>query len=222
VSPLRKYLDNTVKVKIDNKSFYYFEQNYTTLTSLKDAIKLLYKNKLGSVEIAHKKNGMRIGYKPKEKPNLAEAYFKNEYKTYEFGENRIEYFKQLKNLCDKNNIKLIVSISPMNEEYFLKLINDKHLYKVLFGFKRKVVEIFDEVHDFNNFGAFQYQYPYWNDSVHPSIELPKIMSKILFNSKRINNDFGIKVDKDNIEIYLKQLKQQINDFNLNNTLSPKN
>jgi hypothetical protein len=221
VSPLREYLDNTVKAKIDNKNFYYFEQNYTTLTSLKDAIKLLYKNKLGSVEITHKKNGMKIGYKSKEKPNLAEAYFKNEYKTYEFGENRIEHFNQLKNLCDKNNIKLIVSISPMNEEHFLKLINDKHLRDVLFDFKRKVVEIFDEVYDFNNFGAFKYQYPYWNDSVHPSVELSKIMSKILFNSKSISNDFGIKVNKDNIEKYLKHLKRQIKDYDLNKALSQK-
>jgi hypothetical protein len=218
VSPLREYLDNTVKAKIDNKNFYYFEQNYTTLTSLKDAIKLLYKNKLGTVEITHKKNGMKIGYEPREKPNLAEGYFKNEYKNYEFGKNRIEYFNQLKSLCDKNNIKLIVSISPMNEEHFLKLVNDKHLYKVLFDFKRKVVEIFDEVYDFNNFGAFEYQYPYWNDSVHPSVELPKIMSKILFNSKSIDNNFGIKLNKDNIDEYLKQLKQQIKDYDLKEAL----
>ena len=31
---------------------------------------------------------MKIGYKPKEKPNLAEGYFKFEYKNYEFGEKK--------------------------------------------------------------------------------------------------------------------------------------
>jgi len=216
VSPLREYLDNNVKETIDSSKFYYYEKNYTTLSSLKESVKLVYKNKLGTVEeITHKKNGMKIGYEPKEKPNLAEAYFKNEYKTYEFGEKRIEYFKKIKYLLDNNNIQLIVSISPMNEEHFIKLMNNKHLYDIQLSFKRKVVEIFGEVYDFNNFGAFQYKYPYWNDSVHPSVELPKIMSKIIFTSQSVNDDFGIKLDKNNIEKYLKRLREQVKSYNLN-------
>ena len=207
-SPLRKYLDKTIKEKIDNKSFYYFEQTYTTLTSLKDAMKVIYKNKLGAVEITHKKNGMLIGGEGSEKPNLAEGYFTNEYKNYEFGEKRIEYLKELKYLCDKNNIQLIVSISPMNEAHFLKLINDKHLYKMLFDFKRKVVEIFNEVYDFNNLSTRKYKYPYWSDSVHPSIELSKVMSKIIFNKVKTDNNFGALITKSNIDKYLKNLIEQ--------------
>jgi len=214
VSPLREYLDNNVKETIDSSEFYFYEKTYTTLSSLKDSIKLIYKNKLGTVEITHKHNGMNLGNISKEKPKLAEPYFKNEYKSYEFGEKRIGYFKQLKKLCDTNNIKLIVSISPMNEEHFTKLVNDDYLYRKLFSFKRKVVEIFDKVYDFNNIGAFKYQDIYWMDSVHPSVELTNVMEKIIFTSQNINNNFGIKLNKDNIEAYLEHLKQQIKDYDL--------
>ena len=205
VSPLREYLDSNVKESIESSKYYYYEKNYTTLSSLKDSIKLVFKNKLGTVEITHKQNGMLIGNEAKKKPNFVEGYFTNEYKTYEFDEKRISSFRKLKTLCNKNNIKLIVSISPMNEKHFFTLISNENLYAKLFSFKKIVVEIFKEVYDFNNLGAVEYKYPYWNDSVHPSVELPKTMIKIIFNKINVTNDFGIKITNKNIDNYLKRL-----------------
>lgn len=227
ISPLREYLDDNVKTKIDTKNFYYFTQSYITLTSLNDSIKLIYKNKLGTVEITHKYNGMKIGNISKGKPTLAEPYFKNEYKNYEFGEKRIYYFKQLKTICDENDIKLIVSISPINEEHFLKIMSDKHLNKTMLAFKRKVVDLFEEVYDFNTAGAFHYKDIFWTDSVHPSIELPKIMSNTIFEKygyrieTEVPKDFGILVTKDNIDEHLQNLKEQIENYDLNSTLNHK-
>jgi len=222
-SPLKAYLEGTVTKNINNKKFYYFEKTYITLSSLKDSIKLVYKNKLGHVEITHKKNGMKLGYKPVRDPELAETYFKNEYKTYEFDSNRINYFKKLKHICDSNNIELIVSISPMNKDHFLKLVSDKYLLEKLLAFKRIVVNIFGTVHDFNNISTFNYNYPYWSNSVHPSIELPKLMSSVIFHKygysyKNVPKDFGVLLTKQNIEQQLESLKQQIKNYDLNKTL----
>ena len=211
VSPLREYLDDTAKNTIDTNLFYYFTNSYTTLTSLKDGVKLLYKNKLGNPEITHKNNGMKIGGEGQEKSNLAEAYFKNEYKTYEFGEDRINYFKQIKQLCNENNIELKVSISPMNEEHLIRLFSDSNLNEKFFLFKQKVVDIFEEVYDFNNPSTFQYKFPYWSDSVHPSIELSKLMSSIIFDKKQKNgDDFGKLLNQSNIGEYLEDLKSKTN------------
>ncbi len=222
-SPLKQYLDDNVKSKINSNKFYYFEQNYTTLISLKDSITLIIKNKLGKTEVTHKDNGMKVGYKPKEKPNLAEPYFRNEYKNYEFGEKRIKYFNQLKTLCDKNNIDLLVSISAMNKEHTLRIVKDEYLFKQFLNFKRIVVNIFEKLYDFNTFASFKYNYPYWTDSVHPSIELPKVMSSKIFNRYGYSNeynipkDFGVLVTKENIDQHLKNLKKQVENYDLNKT-----
>jgi hypothetical protein len=222
-SPLKEYLDDNVNTTIENSKFYYYEQSYTTLESLKDSIKIIYKNKLSSVEITHKVNGLKIGYEAKKEPKFAKAYFKNEYKNYEFDKNRIEYFKSIKELCHKNGISLIVSISPMNKEHFLQIMQDKYLYNKLLEFKKEIVNIFDEVYDFNNTASFEFEYPYWVDSVHPSYELPKIMSSIVF--KKLNyshievpENFGILLTKKNIDKYVKNLKKKVKYYALEKNL----
>lgn len=216
-SPLKDYLEDTVNKNIENSQFYYYEKSYHTLKSLKDSIKILYKNKLGEVEITHKSNGMKIGYdKVIKNTKLAEAYFKNEYKDYTFDNNRIEYFKKLKQLCIKNNIKLIVSISPMNKEHFLKIASNEYLYNKLLSFKRKMVNIFDEVYDFNNTSTFGFNYIYWADSVHPSTELPKLMSSVIFKDfgykSNVPKNFGVLITRNNINKYLIELDTNIKTF----------
>jgi len=205
-SPLGKYLNENIKASSSNSIFYLYNQSYLTLRSLRDSIKIIYKNKLGKIETTHNKNGMKIEHKIPKKAKLAKAYFQNEYKNYEFGKQRIQDFIQLKELCKKNDINLIVSISPMNKEHFLTLMKNKKLFNMLLMFKRKIVEIFIEVYDFNNLGAFQYNYPYWIDSVHPSMELSNIMSEIIFDRKKEeSNIFGKKITNDNINQYLQDL-----------------
>ena len=213
-SPLKEYLNKNAQNEIENNMFYFYEESYTTLSAIIDSIKLIYVNKFGTVKITHKKNGMKIGNQPVEKPKLAEPYFKEIYAEYEFGDARVNYLNQLKVLCDQNSIQLIVSISPMNEEHLLKLLKDKHLSEMLLEFKRIVVDIFGDVYDFNNLSAFNYHYPYWNDSVHPSVELAKLMSKIVFSNEehKFSDDFGVLIGEDNIDVYIDGLKEHIKNY----------
>lgn len=203
-SPLKKYLDNKV-LKENDGYFYFYEKSYLTLSSVKDSLKVIYKNYIGSPEITHKMNGMFVRKKPPEIVGLAKPYFKNEYKDYTFSKKRINYFKEIKEICLQNNIKLIVSISPMNKEHYIKIKSNSQLFERFIEFKKNIVDIFGDIYDFNTPCAFEYDYPYWGDSVHPSEELSIIMSDVIFKNEKVGC-FGENVNHDNISEHIQKLK----------------
>ena len=172
----------------------------------------MYKNKIGNTGIRKKTNPKTIENIKKKEINLAIAYFQNEYKNYTIDTTRLSYLKKIKKICKENNIKLIISISPMNEEHLLKLVADDKLYIYFIEFKKILVESFLQVHDFNNLTAFKFKNSYWSDSVHPSKELANLMVEKIFSKKvsdDIPKDFGIIVEKDNINEYIEKLKIKI-------------
>lgn len=203
-SPLKDYLSSTFS-KDNEKLFFYYEKSYTTFESIKDSVKVIFKNYIGNPEITHKNNGMFVRKELSEDIKLAEAYFKNEYKEYTFSQNRVLYFKEIRKLCKDNNIELIVSISPINEEHYNKIKDIPSLFARLIEFKQYAVDIFGKVYDFNNPCAFKYQYPYWNDSVHPSEELSKEMTDIIFKHDINKCGFGKIIQKSNIKQYIDSL-----------------
>lgn len=202
-SPLYKYLDDDNKV-VDNKSnLFYFEKSYITFDAIKDSFNILIKNKITDFKPSYKKNGMLLPESIEKEVDLVKTYFKQEYYSYKFSKKRISYLNKIKEICDNNNIELVVSISPMNKDHLDLVIKDKFLNKRFIEFKRIIVNIFDEVFDFNNEYVSNYYYPYWMDSIHPSENLTDIMIEIIFDNKRISN-FGYILNKQNIEKYLEK------------------
>lgn len=217
-SPLYDFLVDNTKVKDDDEPCYLYEKSYMTFESFIDAVNVLSKNKANMTKVTHKDNGMQLGYRPVLEPKLATAYFRHQYKDYTIDMDRIDDLKEISRLCKANDIRLIVSLSPMNKEHLFNITKDEHLYAQFLMFKRVVVAIFGEVYDFNNPSAFKYDFPYWSDSVHPSINLANLMTMTIFQKKQnriSSSDFGAFITKANIDEYLKRVEQEVEKYHLN-------
>lgn len=204
-SPLKNYLEKSF-VAADASTFP-FEKSYFTSEALYDSVKAVMINKTGTLKITHKPNGMMVKKEPQKIIKLAHEYFTNEYKDYTIDEVRINYLRNIKTLCEKNDIKLIVSISPMNKEHLSKVLSNEKLRRNFINYKRIIVDIYGEVIDFNTISASSYNYPYWqDDSVHPSEHFSELMTKIVLQHEIEKNDIGILLNKNNIEKVLLDYK----------------
>lgn len=210
-SPLKSYLEKSF-VATDTPTFP-FEKSYFTFEALNDSVKTIIKNKTGKFKITHKLNGMKVKEEPKKIIKFAHEYFTNEYKNYDIDKVRINYLKNIKTICDENDIKLIVSISPMNKEHLSKVLSDENIRTNFLYYKQIVVDIYGEVLDFNTIAASLYEYPYWqDDSVHPSEHFSKLMTKIILQDKNIieKHRIGTLLNKVNIDKEIFAYKGNIN------------
>lgn len=202
-SYLNKYLEIDTTNR-ENPFLYFFEKSYFTFDAIKYSVFALRKSRRA---INHKENGM---YTPKKIPKgditYSKKYFQYNYYNYRFSKDRIDYLKKIKQICEKNNINLIVSIAPMVYHQIDKIFEDPDLKKHFLEFKEIAVDIFGQVYDFNNFSTKDYKYPYWLDSVHSTEALSNIMTDIIFKGENIS-DFGILLNKDNISAYIENLNQ---------------
>ncbi|MDD3595647.1 hypothetical protein [Sulfuricurvum sp.] len=210
-SQLYLFLDHSPSKEKTEKTFL-FDSTYLTLDSFLDSIRIVGKNMQKNSEQIIKENGMyaRLPTTLFHTEHLESSYFDEYYKEYDFDQQRINYLLSIKELCDQYKIKLIVSISPMSTQHLTKILADPYLKPKFFDFKRKVVSIFGEVHDFNNFAVNQYDGFYWVDSVHLTPELAHIITSNMLSSK--NNYFGSTLTNKNIEHYIANFNNNQSDF----------
>lgn len=95
----------------------------------------------------------------------------------------------------------------MNREHLLKLYDDKNLFEKFLKFKQIVVNIFDEVYDFNTIDVKNYNSNYWVDSVHSTYELAYLMMDNVFLDTEVK--FGNIVNNNNLSSYLKEYEKLI-------------
>lgn len=196
--PLLNHLPSKEKT---GKAFL-FDPTYFTLNAFLDSIRIIGKNMLNNSKQIINDNGMYMPLPTTlfRTEHFESSYFDEYYKEYDFDPKRINYLISLKKLCDQHNIKLMVSISSMSTQHLTKILVDPYLKPKFFDFKRKVVSIFGEVHDFNNFAVNQYDGFYWVDSVHLTPKLAHIITSNMLSSK--NNYFGSTLTNKNIEHYI--------------------
>jgi len=206
-SRLSKYLDKKSTVEKDDFKLPYFHTAYLTMRALKDSFNLVLfsdENRGGDIYL---KNGQHIKEEPEEEPKLAVEYFSNQYNSYRKDKVRLEMFAKIKTLCRKNNVKLIVSQTPMNNEHLKKVLEDPKLREMFIIFKKEISSIFGGFYDFNNFSVSAYgDKKFWYDSVHPSENLTQIMIDKLFDSEKNNSNskFGRFITPSEIEEYVRQ------------------
>ncbi|KAB0613641.1 hypothetical protein [Campylobacter hyointestinalis] len=141
------------------------------------------------------------------------------YKNYKFSYDYLEYFKNIIQFCQNNNIKVFVYIPPMFSDHFDALFS-ANLYDEFELFKKELAKITNFV-DFTGHNIIsENKNNYW-DSSHLKTELTEvIMARILDNkSVEVPKDFGVYVTKRNIEQHLDNLRKQIKHYDLNKTLN---
>lgn len=202
-SRLSKYLDEKTIDEKETFNIPFFHRSYLTIRALKDSINLfLFKGEEEGSSL-YLKNGQHIKEVPQEEPKLAIEYFDNQYKSFRKDDLRLIMLSKIKDLCQNNNVKLIVSQTPMSTAHLQKILENQELAKMFFTLKRELVKIFGSFHDFNNFSVTPYEErKYWYDSVHPSEILADIIINRILNPET-QGDFGKEINESEIDEYLK-------------------
>lgn len=122
-----------------------------------------------------------------------------------FIKENIEAIKQIKELADAHNIKLIVIIPPYHH-----LMMSSFPIKSYIEYLNAIGEI-TPFWDFSGYNSITFDNHYYYSKTHYREILGKLMAAKIFNDKNISipNDFGIWVDKENLHAHLTQRKQEL-------------
>lgn len=175
-SPLKNYLSNVELNYFKNDLFY---NNYLTLDALRDSFKVLWNNAFGVILHEYLDDG---NYKKEEDITGPVRLTQFESGPYELSSKRVTYLKEIKELCQKNDIKLVVFSAPRSLEHLERKMASPELEKSYEIFKKALYDIFPDFIDFETleFAKDFNSTIYFRDSSHPTKELSSIvLNKIL-------------------------------------------
>ena len=182
-SPLKEYLGESKNNYFDPA----ISNTYLTLNALWDSLRVIGVNAFGEARHAY----LEHGDYPPEKANTEVKISQAGYGTYEFDSKRIEILKELNELAQANDVRLVAVTAPLAFAHLQK-IDEQGLGKTLFDFKNILRENFAEVYDFTNPGIKAYSTSdYFRDSAHPTPALSKLVLEVVFGkSEAATSDFG--------------------------------
>lgn len=182
ISPLYKYLKGDVEKK---KESTLFDADYLTLEAIRDSFKVLWVNWLDKARHIYVKDG---NYEDEPTPPNPIKVNQFHGENYLIDEVRIGYLKEIKRLCDQNEIKLIVFTAPVSWAHYQRILNTPHVKLGMELYKKNIALIFGEVQDFMNDSVESFNTTeFFLDSSHPSRKFSNMMIEKILN----NNDFGI-------------------------------
>ena len=133
--------------------------------------------------------------------------------NYEFSEQYWLDFAEVVALCQKNNIKLRVFISPSHATHW-ESIYITNRWKVFEEWKRKIVQL-TPVWDFSGYNSvttesIKNKMDNYVDNSHYTPEIGNLILNRIFNYKtsQVPNDFGVLLTTDNIDFHLENVRQQ--------------
>lgn len=176
-SPLKDYLS---EVPAEEKEADLFNNSYLTLEAISDSVQVIFVNLFGKASHAYLEHGDHI-VEPKHKTlKVSQAG----YGVWELDQRRVGYLKTLKELCDKNGIKVVVFTSPLSIEHLNIIRNNPELAKAHEIFKTTLLDIFGEVWDFHNDEIAQYNtLEFFRDSNHPTHEFSTTIMEEMFSGR---------------------------------------
>jgi hypothetical protein len=181
LSPLKDYLKEATEKRVSERVGI-FNKTYFTLSALVDSLQVAWVNLFGESRHAYLEDGNYM-IEREANPYKQVVIGQFPYPPYDFDQDRIEYYKEIKRRSDQLGIKLIVFTSPISYSHWLRIDKNELLKKRLQEFKDILGDIFGKVHDFNNEKMEFYEYPqYFGDSTHPSVMFSQmILEKVLEN-----------------------------------------
>lgn len=172
-SPLKKYLKedtNRTKPLFDNSNF--------TLEALRDSFRVIFVNLFGEARHIYLEDGNYI----KEKINKGPVKTRQSgHSKYSFSTERMQVLKNIKELCERNQIKLIVLTAPIAIKHLEKIWKSKKTKKMHQKYKNELRSLFPNFFDFSNESMRKYNSSrYFHDSVHPTKDMSEIILESIF------------------------------------------
>ena len=176
-SPLKNYLS---EVPAADKEADLFNNSYLTIEAIADSFQVIFVNLFGKATHAYLEHGDHV-VEPKHKTlKVSQAG----YGVWELDPKRVAYLKTIKELCDKNGIKVVVFTSPLSIEHLNIIRNNPDLASAHKIFKQTLLDIFGELWDFHNDEIASYNsLEFFRDSNHPTHEFSTTIMEEMFSGK---------------------------------------
>lgn len=176
-SPLFDFLKEKKQDNYFEQEF--FDNNYFTLDALRDSLRVVGTNLFGEARHAYIEDG---NYQKEKAVSGNIPLIQFETREYVLDPQRISYLKEIKSLCEENDINLIVWSSPKSLEHLEKIFKSPRLSESFKVFNEKAKELFPQYINFNTI-EFSQKYNttrYFRNSTHPTRELSDlVMEKLL-------------------------------------------
>ena len=149
--------------------------------------------------------------------------FKGFYKTYSLSQQQLDNFKNVIELCQENNIDYRVFISPTHATQY-EAIDRAGLWPTFEDWKREVVKI-TPVWDFSGYNSIttetisESMKNYIDNSHYSQYTGDLVLNKIFADrTNSVPQDFGVLIDRSNLESHLQQIKLDRQQWRENNPL----
>jgi hypothetical protein len=213
---------NDVYIKDYKDSLLSFTTFIKSIGTLKDSLKnikvwMQYNNGYDSYsnKFEVKKHGNKIIKKAIKKEVMKESskkqHFKYDYfKTPKSINQGLKTLDYIINTCHKHHIKLYLFISPIYKD-ITNIIYTKG-YDKTYEYWKKNLAKYGNIYDFSGYNSITKDYTNYLDGSHYQKKIGNMIIDKLFNNdnKKIPKDFGIILNKQNINKVLKQTKKYYN------------
>lgn len=133
------------------------------------------------------------------------------YKTYAEGiATTLNDIREIKNLCDENNIELVIFTNPMHRITYIRSLEIGYL-----NFLKGLAEITD-FYNFSSLNDITTNNENYLETSHYRAEVGDLIIDVIYNGKKFDGlyeqGFGVKVNRNNIDELIKLLEQQWQDY----------
>lgn len=134
--------------------------------------------------------------------------------TYSYNNNYINILKQLKK--ENPNTKFIIFTSAITSDLLVSIIKNAKRINEFERWLRELIEVFGSINHFMTINSITQNLQNYPDDDHAYPNVVKFIANKVSNHKNNNipKDFGIILDKDNIDIYLEKFKIQIEEYKI--------
>lgn len=177
-SSLKQYLRGV------NRPDTLFDNNYFTLDAIRDSLRVIYVNNWGkALHSKYLEHGDYVYEKPKDEGVKLQQ---SSYGDWNLSRERVEILKEIKILCEQNNIRLIVFTAPLSFEHFkIATSHPKHSL-----YLKTLADTFGEVWNFHTEAIKKYSsYQEFHNSTHMTHDFSEILLRRMLTQKP--QDLGI-------------------------------
>lgn len=176
-SPLKIFLKEVPAEELETSLF---NNSYLTLEAISDSFKVIWVNLFGNALHAYLEDGDHIVEALPKTLKVSQFGYPN----YEIDQKRLSYLKKIKELADKNGIRIMAFTSPLSIEHIKRIEADPKLALAHKLFKATLIDVFGELWDFQQEGMAPYNtLQYFRDSNHPTHELSTMVLEEMFGIK---------------------------------------
>ncbi len=214
-----KRFENPSHYITNTKSPFYRYRMLLSIDAFKKSINNIKSNLLKQPNQYYTRDNVKTRGKVSEKERV-ERYTKNLKRHTEsfvgdkYKKNK-EYINILKRLKKENpNTRFIVFTSPITADLLVSVIKNGDKIEEFEQWLKEIIEVFGEVHHFMTINSITTNIQNYPDDDHLYPKYMKLLANKLSGKENSNipEDFGILLNNENIDNYMKDFKKQVTDY----------